>query len=203
MEESLDPRINRLPGTGEWKQEYEKDSLDQFPTFEVFVQAKEDKPFQHEGIVHAPDSNFAFLFAKEQFSRRYSCSGIWVVNTQNVFVSDYTENSQNIYDILDLDPEKGPLMPYEVFHLMRRGKQHKHVGSVDASGTNHALMEAKVKFDSGKPVLNVWVVKNPDIFQTQNKHKSMWDTLPLKQFREAIDYRGGEKIREFKAKQKE
>jgi len=100
MEESLDPRINRLPGTGEWQQEYEKDSLDQFPTFEVFVQAKEDKPFQHEGIVHAPEPNFAFLFAKEQFSRRYSCSGIWVVNTQNVIISDYTENSQNIYDII-------------------------------------------------------------------------------------------------------
>lgn len=203
MEESLDPRINRLPGTGEWKQAYEKDSLDQFPTFEVFVQAKEDKPFQHEGVVHAPEPNFAFLFAKEQFSRRYSCSGIWVVNTQNVFVSDYTENSQNIYDNIDLEPEKGPLLPYEVFHLMRRGKQHKHMGMVNASGLNHALMKAKAKFDIGKPVLNVWVAKSSDIFQTNEEHKAIWDTLPLKQFREATDYKGGEKIREFKAKQKE
>lgn len=203
MEESLDPRINRLPGTGEWKQAYEKDSLDQFPTFEVFVQAKEDKPFQHEGVVHAPEPNLAFLFAKEQFSRRYSCSGIWVVNTQNVFVSDYTENSQNIYDNIDLEPEKGPLLPYEVFHLMRRGKQHKHVGKVEASGINHAFMEAKAKFDNGKPVLNVWVVKSSDIFQTNEEHKAIWDTLPLKQFREATDYKGGEMIREFKAKQKE
>jgi len=128
---------------------------------------------------------------------------MWVVNTQNILVSDYTENSQNIYDTLDLDPEKGPLMPYEVFHLMRRGKQHKHVGRVEASGKNHALMEAKAKFDSDKPVMNTWVVKSSDIFQTQNEHKTIWDTLPLKQFREATDYRGGEKIREFKAKQKE
>ena len=203
MEESLDPRINRLPKQGEWKQDYEKESLDQFPTFEVFLQAKEGKPFQHEGIVHAPEPNLAFIFAKEQYSRRYSCSGIWVVNTQNVHVSEYTENSQNIYDKLDLDAEEGPLIPYEVFHLMRRGKQHKHVGRVEASGVNHAFMEAKAKFDNGKPVLNVWLAKSSDIFQSKDEDKAIWDTLPLKQFREATDYKGGEKIREFKAKQKE
>ena len=46
------------------EKELEKESLDQLETFEVFVQAKEGRPYQHEGIVHAPNEDIAFLFGK-------------------------------------------------------------------------------------------------------------------------------------------
>lgn len=83
---SLDPRINRLNIPAEFGTTFpSKDSKDQFVTFEVFVQPKENKPYQHEGIVHAPTIDMAFLFAKEQFSRRgMSCSGVWVINTNKI-----------------------------------------------------------------------------------------------------------------------
>lgn len=57
---SLDPRIERLPELAVAPQP--KGPLDQFGSFEVFVQPKEGKPFQHEGIVHAPDLELAYEF---------------------------------------------------------------------------------------------------------------------------------------------
>ena len=95
MNKSLDPRVNRLNlPHGELTP---KAPLDQFGTFEVFVQLKEGKGYQHEGSVHAPNLDMAFLFAKEQFSRRLMCSGIFVAETRNVFVTGFTENKDSVY----------------------------------------------------------------------------------------------------------
>jgi ring-1,2-phenylacetyl-CoA epoxidase subunit PaaB len=71
---SLDPRVNRLPAN--MANPDEKIALDQLTTFEVFVQPKPGKPFQHEGIVHASDIEMAYLFAKESFTRRFTCSSL-------------------------------------------------------------------------------------------------------------------------------
>ena len=38
--------------------------LDQFETYQTFVQVKENKPFEHAGIVHAPNEEMAFLLPK-------------------------------------------------------------------------------------------------------------------------------------------
>ena len=48
---SLDPRVKRLPKTGQPGEILPKAALDQFGTFEVFVQPKAGKPFQHEGFL--------------------------------------------------------------------------------------------------------------------------------------------------------
>ena len=80
---SLDPRVNRLPQINEVSP---KAPLDQFGTFEVFVQPKEGKPFQHEGIVHAPNIELAWVLAKETFTRRFTCTSLYVVDTREVFV---------------------------------------------------------------------------------------------------------------------
>ncbi|HEY0769431.1 MAG TPA: hypothetical protein VGD31_03795, partial [Sphingobacteriaceae bacterium] len=60
---SLDPRVNRLPKIGVPGEISPKAPLDQFGTFEVFVQPKEGKPFQHEGPVHAPNLEMAYVLA--------------------------------------------------------------------------------------------------------------------------------------------
>jgi tetratricopeptide (TPR) repeat protein len=72
--ESLDPRITRLPDMGKSGEIQPKAPMDQFGTFEVFVQPKEGKPFEHEGIVHAPNLEMAFVLAKEGFTRRFLCA---------------------------------------------------------------------------------------------------------------------------------
>jgi ring-1,2-phenylacetyl-CoA epoxidase subunit PaaB len=205
---SLDPRINRLSIPAEFGSAFpEKDEKDQFVTFEVFVQPKESKPYQHEGIVHAPTDEMAFLFAKEQFSRRgMSCSGIWVVRTQEIQVSPITENGEDIYDYINEEIMEGATPSeqanYQVFQLMKRGKQHIHVGKVEANSPEQALWNAKNTFASEKPVFNLWLVKDELFMKIEGEDfQDIWNTLPDKKYRDAMDYRATEKIKKFKEEQ--
>ncbi|WMN06883.1 phenylacetic acid degradation b [Marivirga arenosa] len=205
---SLDPRINRLNIPAEFGTTFpSKENKDQFVTFEVFVQPKESKPYQHEGIVHAPTIDMAFLFAKEQFSRRgMSCSGVWVIKTDNIQVSPITENDEDIYDFIHEEimegAEKGKNEAYKVFHLKKRGKQHVHVGELEATSFEEALFNAKSKFQEEKAILNIWVAKEEDFLKIEGKEfTDIWETLPEKKYRDAMDYRATEKIKKFKAEQ--
>jgi ring-1,2-phenylacetyl-CoA epoxidase subunit PaaB len=198
---SLDPRVNRL-NFPHWETPAQKTHLDQFTTFEVFVQQKEGKPFQHEGIVHAPNEDMAFLFAKEQFSRRYTCTGLWVVATENVKVSEMTEDTTSVYDALQGSPLKaGDLEKFEIFHLFKRGKQHQHVGPVEAQSYEEALHKAKEVYHTDKVVYNVWIIRSEDMLFSHEEDKVIWETLSDKQFREAIAYKAMDKIKKFKEEQ--
>lgn len=199
--ESLDPRLNRVD-LEKYTGLSQKETLDQFETYEVFVQVKENKPFEHEGIVHAPNEDMAFLFGKEQFSRRGSCTGLSVVNTANIMVSPLTDNAISVYDVFTPSVElKGDAEKYEVFHLIKRGKKHKHIGHVEADSYEQAYITASETYNEGKPVLNVWVVKTQDILFSDDENKDIWNTLSEKQFRDAIAYRALDKIKKFKAEQ--
>ncbi len=203
---SLDPRVNRLPSIDRTNPLQPKTPFDQLGTFEVFVQPKEGKPFQHEGIVHAPDLEMAFILAKESLTRRFQCISIFVTDTRNVLVSATTEGDVNAYDTIEANaslqvrmktvPPSGARGPFDIFHLPKRGKQHVHVGSVDAGDAEEAFMEAKKKFGSVK-VYNVWAVPTEKIRFTTPEEKDLWKTLPDKKFRDAAEYKGGEKLKEF------
>src|SRR3954465_10036886 len=104
---SLDPRVNRLPKIGVPGELTAKAPLDQFGTYEVFVQPKEGKPFQHEGAVHAPDLEMAYLLAKETFTRRVTVLPLYVADTQDVSVSPLTEGEQNVCTLIDIVPTSG------------------------------------------------------------------------------------------------
>ncbi len=191
---SLDPRVNRLPQINEVSP---KAPLDQFGTFEVFVQPKEGKPFQHEGIVHAPNIELAWVLAKETFTRRFTCTSLYVVDTREVFVSPLTEGANNAYDLISSTDEPGPKKTFEIYHLVKRGKQHVHVGSVLAATPQQAMSEAKKQFNSGKVIYNVWAIASEAIRFTTSEEKELWVTLPDKKFRDASDYKGGDKLKEF------
>lgn len=195
---SLDPRVNRLPVVGKPGEISPKAPLDQLGTFEVFVQPKEGKPFQHEGIVHAPDVEMAFVLAKETFTRRFTCVSLYVCDTRNVYVSPLTEATSNAYDLISEATEKSsPKTSYEIYHLLKRGKQHVHVGTVQAGSPQEAMAEAKKVFKNDKTVYNIWAVKTSDIRFTTDEEKDLWLTLPEKKFRDASAYRGGDKLKEF------
>jgi ring-1,2-phenylacetyl-CoA epoxidase subunit PaaB len=196
---SIDPRVSRLPKVGQPGQIQSKAPLDQFGTFEVFVQPKEGKPFQHEGIVHAPDAEMAFVLAKEAFTRRFTCSALAVADTRHVSVSPMTEADQNAYDLVSDDGAQADdnVESFEIYHLLRRGKQHIHAGTVEASNPKHAMLRAKGQLAQGKTVLNIWALRTKDIRFTQEDEHSLWDTLPEKKFRDASAYKGGEKLKEF------
>ncbi|QOI97515.1 MAG: phenylacetic acid degradation b [Flammeovirgaceae bacterium] len=194
---SLDPRVNRLPKVGQPGQVEPKAPLDQLGTFEVFVQAKEGKPFQHEGIVHAPDSELAFVLAKEAFTRRFTCVSLYVADTRHVYVSAMTDGNTSAWDFINLiEQQPGDKVSYEIYCLLRRGKQHQHAGTVQAANPAEAMSEARKLYGS-KLVYNVWAIRTADIRFTSPEEKELWLTLPEKKFRDASDYKGGDKLKEF------
>lgn len=191
---SLDPRVVRLPQVGEVKP---KKSLDQFGTFEVFVQSKEGKPFQHEGALHAPNLEMAYVLAKETFTRRFLCVSIYVVDTRDVFVSPTTEGNQSAYDLISGDDGVSEKRTFEIFHLPKRGKQHVHVGTIEAGSPQVAIRQAKDLFGAGKIIYNIWAIEKNKIRFTSAEEKDLWNTLPEKKFRDASDYKGGDKLKGF------
>ncbi len=194
---SLDPRVARLPLVGEEGKINPKAPLDQFGTYEIFVQPKEGKPFQHEGIVHAPNLEMAYILGKETFTRRFTCSSLYVVDTRDVFVSPFTEGNINVYDALDDVKDGGGKKDFEIYHLAKRGKQHVHVGSVVAASPVSAMSKAKSLFGTGKIVYNVWAIDRESIRFTTEDDKDLWLTLPEKKFRDAAEYKGGDKLTRF------
>ncbi|MGE0772287.1 MAG: phenylacetic acid degradation b [Cyclobacteriaceae bacterium] len=198
---SLDPRVTRLPAEYEGKVTA-KAPLDQFGTYEVFVQAREGKPFQHEGIVHAPNLEMAYVLAKEAFTRRFTCVSLYVVDTRDVYVSPMTEHDANAYDQVEDAGGSGAEESFEVFHLLKRGKQHQHVGTVSASNAAHAMSRAKETLRDDKLVFNIWAIPTAQIRFTQPGDLDLWTTLPEKKFRDAINYKGGDKLKEFLERQK-
>ncbi len=175
-----------------------KAPFDQFGTFEVFVQPREGKPFQHEGAVHAPDLELAFVLAKETFTRRFTCKSLFVAETRTVFVSAMTEDNKSVYDSVESAPKNAAGgEPYEIFHLMKRGKQHQHAGSVNANSHDDALRQACITLRPGATVYNIWAIRRGDIRFTTPEEKTFWDTLPDKKFRDAIAYKAGDKLKNF------
>ncbi|MBS1488229.1 MAG: phenylacetic acid degradation b [Bacteroidetes bacterium] len=174
-----------------------KKPLDQFSTFEVFVQAKEGKPFQHEGAVHAPNLEMAYILAKETFTRRFTCSSLYVVNTLDVVTSPTTEGTETVYNLIDEVKDGTDKKEFEIYQLAKRGKQHVHAGTVQAGSPAGAMSKAKSLFGIGKTIYNVWAVEKNKIRFTTDAEKDLWHTLPEKKFRDASDYKGGDKLKEF------
>lgn len=194
---SLDPRVNRLPEIhpGEITP---KAPLDQFGTFEVFVEPKEGKPFQHEGSIHAPNLEMAYVLAKETFTRRFTCSSLYVVDTRHVYVSPMSEGNQNAYDLIpETTGQSGEKSSYEIYHLQKRGKQHIHAGTVDGATPHEAMLQAKQRFKNDKVIFNIWAFRSDDIRFTSAEEKDLWLTLPDKKFRDAAEYKGGDKLKTF------
>ena len=196
---SLDPRVSRLSIPEEQSPLSPKVALDQFETYECFIQVKDNKPFEHVGPVHAPNEEMAFLFAKEQYSRRgMFCNALCVVKTENIRVTDFTDDGRDIYDSFEGNATGDERDSFEVFHLMKRGKQHKYAGNVMARDYDDALLAAKALYQTAKPVFNIWVVKSEHILASEEEDKDIWLTLKEKKYRDAIDYKAQDKIKAFK-----
>ncbi len=198
---SLDPRVVRLPAVGKPGVITPKAPMEQFGSFEVFVQPKEGKPFQHEGIVHSPNLEMAYVFAKENFTRRFTCTSLYVVETRKVFVSPTTDGTLNAYDLVPITPDSGSKDTYEIYHLSKRGKQQTAAGTVSAGSPEEAMSKAKQTLNT-KVIYNVWAIRTADIRFTSEQDNDLWTTLPEKRFRDAADYKGGDKLKEFLEKRK-
>jgi len=194
---SLDPRVSRLPEIEQEGLVQPKAPLDQFGTFEVFVQPREGKPFQHEGAVHAPNLEMAYVLAKETFTRRFTCTSLYVADTRSVYVSPMTEGNQNVFELIPDSTSSNGSTSFELYQLVKRGKQHLHIGTVESASPEGAMSKAKEKADLSKTVYNLWAIPTKEIRFTTPEEKDLWITLPEKKFRDASDYKGGDKLKEF------
>ena len=195
-----------------------KSTLDQFQTYEVFHQKKDGAPYLYVGPVHAPAADVAFLFAKEQYSRRAACTGLWVVPTAAITVTAYVGDQESAYDTLP--PGAAPALAgpepaddtaaeeaayaageedYDIFHLSKRGKAHQHVGKVRAASPADALQVAKAVFGAQRPVVNVWAVPAAAVLRSDDEDRDLWATTPDKKYRDAISYKVQDRIEKFKA----
>jgi ring-1,2-phenylacetyl-CoA epoxidase subunit PaaB len=201
---SLDPRINRLHIPADKEAISAKNELDQLVTYEVFLQKRENTPYTYVGPVHAPDLEVAFLFAKEQYSRRATCFGLWVVKTQDIQVTPYVNDNESIFQALSIPATApGALEPYEIFVLKKRGKAHTHAGTVMAPGYNAALAESKTHFADQGPCVNVWIVPAAKILKSTAEDIEIWQTLADKKYREPVAYKVLDKITAYKNRSSE
>ncbi len=201
---SLDPRINRLEMPEYADQMPAKASLDQFETWEVFQQLKEGKPFEHVGSVHSPTADLAFLFAKEQYTRRGTVYiALALVATENIVSTPIVEGSRNI---LKEWPEPAPAdsnaaeKVYDVFYLKKRGKEPYHAGQLKAANGDWAIFKASELYPA-EVCLCAWAIEHDKILFTDPEDKIIWNTLAEKKYRDAIAYKSQDKINKFKEQQ--
>ncbi|KAA5542436.1 phenylacetic acid degradation b [Adhaeribacter rhizoryzae] len=198
---SLDPRINRLQVPADWPNSAVKKQLDQWATYEVFTQKRENTPYAYVGPVHAPDLEVAFVFAKEQYSRRAACFGLWVVKTQDIQHTPYVDDNESVFNLLNIPAPataSEQSEAFEIFMLKKRGKAHTHAGTVLASGYQNALAQAKQQFGEQIPCVNIWVAPAAKILKSSEEDKDWWLTLNEKKYREPVAYKVLDKINAFK-----
>ncbi len=116
--DSLDPRINRANLDTDSK-DGELNEMDHFQTYEVFEQKKRGTHHIHVGSVHAPSSELAMMFAKEQYTRRGQCVNLWVVKTSEIFVTHYEDS--DIFETTSLKTHRDP----NSYKVMDRIKAYK------------------------------------------------------------------------------
>ncbi len=197
---SLDPRVTRLHLPDAPGADQPKTALDQLETFEVFHQRKEGQAFTYVGPVHAATPDMAFLFGKEQYSRRFPCTGMWVCATRDVLHTPYTDEAVSVYSTLtELPTPTGTGEAYEIFHLKKRGKGHVHAGTVLGANPTDALAAAKAQLGEALPCVNVWVIRAADLLRSEDDDKDIWATVTDKKYRDAINWKVQDRIERFKA----
>lgn len=119
--DSLDPRINRANLDTDSK-DGELNAMDHFQTYEVFEQKKRGTHHIHVGSVHAPSSELAMMFAKEQYTRRGQCVNLWVVKTSEIFVTQYEDS--DIFETTSLKTHRDP-NSYKVMDRIKAFKERQ------------------------------------------------------------------------------
>ena len=86
-------------------------------------------------------------------------------------------------------PAASALELYEVFVRSKRGMEHCHVGSLHASGHDHALLSARDCYIRRGEGVSIWVVRSADIACSQQEDvESFHEPMDAKRYRHATHY---------------
>jgi ring-1,2-phenylacetyl-CoA epoxidase subunit PaaB len=124
----------------------------QWSRYIVFQQDDPYVPYRYDGSVHAPDAELALLYARDVFTRRPSCIGLWIVRADRVF----SRTAEELANGPELADQPGEAEPYTVFVKRDHKGAHTSVGEVEASSPEGALKLALTTFPDKKAI--VWWV---------------------------------------------
>lgn len=66
----------------------------QLAQWEVFVQEKSGKPYEHAGSIHASDKKMALQNARDIYTRRNEGRSLWVVPTDFIAATDREDEAE-------------------------------------------------------------------------------------------------------------
>jgi ring-1,2-phenylacetyl-CoA epoxidase subunit PaaB len=127
----------------------------QWPRYIVFQQDGPDAPYHYDGSVHAPDAELALLNARDVFTRRPNCIGLWVVSADYILARTAEELADDPAWI-DQPGPPGESEPYTIFQKRDHKGVHSSVGEVAASSPKDALRRALKAFPDDRVI--VWWV---------------------------------------------
>lgn len=87
----------------------------QWPLWEVFVQAGDGQPHEHAGSVHAPDAELALQNARDVYTRRGKVFSLWVVPSAAITASSPEERGSWF------DPSNDKVYRHPQFYKVPRG----------------------------------------------------------------------------------
>jgi ring-1,2-phenylacetyl-CoA epoxidase subunit PaaB len=126
----------------------------QWPRYQVFLQEREDTPFQDVGSVHAPDAELALLNARDVFVRRPECNRLWVVPAGAIYFRTLEELQG------ETPRESGGKDEVESFAItckLKPAGTHLLQGQITATTPAQALQRARGQFD-GLSNASSWMV---------------------------------------------
>lgn len=112
-----------------------------------------------------------------------------------------TRAELNIDSTIDPLGNLDQFQTYEVFHQVKRGAQHVHVGIVHAPNPEMALMYAKEQYARREKTVNLWVVPSSSVFATEYLDSDIFETTAEKIYRDPGTYKVMERIQAFKERQ--
>lgn len=104
-------------------------------------------------------------------------------------------------DDLHPKPELDQFITFEVFHQVKSGARHIHVGSVHAPNREMALLLAKEQFGRRGQTHSIWVVATEDVFTMHANDSDIFDTTPEKVYRDVAAYMVRNRVEAFKKEQ--
>lgn len=165
----------------------------QWPTFEVFQQARPGEPHRNAGSVHAPDAEIALLNARDIFVRRPYCHSLWVVPAGEILavtaqaLEDGLWPQETAFPAARPEPE-----PYYVCQKLSQRPSETYVtcvGTVRARTPVEALRRAVETFNEGTPWV-WWVFPARAVTRSEaDDIASMFDPALDKPYRDQSYYR--------------
>ncbi|RPI85017.1 MAG: hypothetical protein EHM41_11930, partial [Chloroflexi bacterium] len=172
----------------------------QWPRFQVFLQEKENDPYQDVGSVHAPDLELALLNARDVFVRRPECHALWVVPARAIYsrtAEELSHHSVEIHEAQDT-PEK-----YYIFCKHMPAGTQTYAGEVNAGSAEEALLQGIQSYTRKRTPFVWWVFRERDVLQSDPADApSFFDPAYDKKFRLSTDFHTVSAMRQVRGAKK-